>query len=800
MIGETVTHYRILDRIGEGGMGVVYRAEDTRLGRQVAVKFLSSKLSQDQSALDRFQREARAASSLNHPHICALYDIGRHGDLPFLVMELLDGSTLRRRIGGLPLPLDMVIDLAVQTTEALETAHNAGIVHRDIKSANIFVTERGQVKVLDFGLAKLINRAAVPGSTDTTTANTGHDTGTGHTLGTLSYMSPEQARGEELDGRTDLFSFGIVLYEMATGRDPFEARTSALIFDSILHYTPAPPSAINPRIPAELDHIIAKALEKDRDLRYQTVSELRADLKRLKRETGPTRMTPTAPATAPIVRDTSWSRRRVAMLAIGGLFVAAAAYAVWSLGTWSLWSRTPPGAATYSTIAVLPFQATGSGTDTEYLTDGITESLINGLARLPDLRVSARSVVFKYKGQNKDPQEIGRELQVRAIVTGRVTTRGDRLVIQAELMDVDNATQLWGDQYNRTTADLLAVQDEIAGEILDKLRPRLSGEDKKKATKRYTENAEAYQLYLQGRYHANKGTIASYKKAIEYYQQAIGKDPKYALAYAGLADASLSLGSYWVEATSDAKAAAINALQLDASLAEAHVALGNIKLWLDWDWPAAEREFTQGIALNDNLALAHDQYGVFLTLMDRGPNAATEIKRALDLEPLSPIFNNDLGWALLYNEQYSDAVAQFRKTLEYDPNAVSTHRGLGIAHSQNGRHADAITELKLALSLSESSPLVLGQLGAAYARQGNKTEAAAVLKNLQEQSTREYVPSSALAVVHMALGDKKNALDALDKAYEEHDFSIVQIGVAPWFKPLRTESRFTALLEKLKLK
>jgi len=465
----------------------------------------------------------------------------------------------------------------------------------------------------------------------------------------------------------------------------------------------------------------------------------------------------------------------------------------------ALWLRPAPS-ATIDTVAVLPFTTAGTAADTEYLTDGITESLINGLAQLSGLKVSARSVVFRYKSKDIDAQQVGRDLKVKAIVTGRVTVRNDRLVIQAELMNVDDGSQLWGNQYNRPAADLLAVQDEIATEILDKVRPRLSGDDKKRATKRYTDNAEAYQLYLQGRYHWNKGTIASYKKAIEYFQQAIGKDPKYALAYAGQADSSLSLGSYWVEAIADAKSAAMNALQIDPGLAEAHVALGNIKLWLDWDWPAAEKELQQGISLNPNLALAHDQYGMYLATMSRLPDATAEVRRAMDLDPLSPIANSDLGWCFLYAGQRADAIAQFKKTLEFDANAVSAHRGLGIAYSEDGRHAEAVAALKQALTLSENSPIILGQLGAAYARQGNKVEAERVLRNLQELSAREYVPSSALAVVYTALGDKAHALDALEKAHEEHDFSVVQIGVAPWFTSLRQEPRFVALMDKLKLK
>lgn len=788
MIGETVTHYRILDKIGEGGMGVVYRAEDTRLGRQVAVKFLSAKLSREPTALERFQREARAASALSHPHICALYDIGRHGDLPFLVMELLDGSTLRRRVGGTPLPMETVLDFAGQIADALDTAHTHGIVHRDVKSANIFVTERGSIKMLDFGLAKLVRHPGAPVDSleDTRLAGPSpQGTESGQTLGTLTSMSPEQARGEHLDARSDLFSFGIVLYEMATGREPFTGKTSALVFDAILHQTPRPPSTINPQVPAELDHIIAKALEKDRDLRYQTAAELRADLKRLKRETD-------APRTSdPVVRPTE-TRRRLGLRQVA--MIAAAVVVLGSVTAWLL-SRGP--ASAIDSVAVLPFAATGAAKDAEYLTDGITETLINGLAQLSGLRVAARSVVFRYKGKDVDPQQIGRDLNVRAVITGRVSVRNDRLIIGAELMNVENGAQLWGKQYDRPQADLLAVQDEIAGEILDKLRPRLTGEEKALATKRYTDDPVAYQLYLQGRYHWNTGTIAGSKNSIEYFQRAIQKDPKYALAYAGLADSYLLLGAYWVESITEAKAAAEQALKLDPSLAEAHVSLGHIKLWLDWDWPAARREFEQGIALNPASALAHNQYAMYLATLGRLSDAIAEVRQALQLDPLSPIVNSDLGWYQLFSGQHAEAIAQFRKTLDLDANSVSAHRGLGIAYSEAGQHDEAIAELKRALLLSENSPVILGHLGAAYARQGAKAAAEGVLKDLQARSAREYVPASAIAIVYAAQGDRPRALDWLEKAYDEHDFSMAQLAVAPWFRPLRVEERFERLIVRV---
>ncbi len=793
MIGETVTHYKLLDKIGEGGMGVVYRASDTRLGRQVAVKFLSARLSQDANALERFQREARAASSLNHPNICALYDIGQRGDLPFLVMELLEGTTLRRRINGAPLQLDTLIDYASQIADALGAAHAAGIIHRDIKTTNIFVTDQGLVKILDFGLAKLDQRnVAVDPLSDTRLVTPVQATEIGQTIGTVSSMSPEQARGEDLDSRSDLFSFGIVLYEMATGRQPFTARTSALIFDAILNDTPVRPSDVHPQLPAEFDHIIAKALEKDRDLRYQSAGELRADLKRLRRETDSARAK-AAERSKPVaaVKAAPPSRR----LVMGGM---AGVVLLSVLGAIGLWWSAAPGIAIDS-VAVLPFTAVGAPSDTEYLTDGITETLINGLTQLSGLRVAARSVVFRYKGAGADAQQVGRDLNVKAVVTGRITAVGDRLVIQADLMNVENGTQLWGNQYNRPASDLLSVQEEIAKEILEKLRPRLSGEDMRRATRQYTDNASAYQVYLQGRYHWNKGTIDGYRRAIEYFQQAINQDPRYALAFAGLADSNLMLGSHYVEALTEAKSAAEQALALDPTLAEAQIAMGNIKLLLDWDWPAAERAFLQGLSLNPASALAHSQYAMYLATRGRLPDAIAEVRRAADLDALSPIVNADLGWYLLYAGQTADAIAQFRKTLEFDANSLSAHRGLGIALSEDGKHADAIAALRRALTLSQNSPVVMGHLGAAYARSGNRAEADAITREMEVLAAREYVPSSALAEVAAAQGNREGALDLLARAYDEHDFSMARIGINPAFRSLRTEPRFVALLERVGL-
>ena len=847
MIGQTVSHYRVVERLGAGGMGEVFLAEDLTLGRKVALKFLVEGLQTDPEILDRFLREARTASALNHPNICTIHEIVNDGVRPFLVFELLEGRTLREEIHNTPLPLDRLLTLAIQIADALDAAHAIGITHRDIKPANIFVTRRGDAKVLDFGLAKLASRGPSPDSAANTFVMQDDHllTRPGTTLGTVSYMSPEQARGDDLDGRSDLFSFGGVIYEMATGRLAFGGASTAIIFDAILNRMPIPISSLNPAMPPELDQIVSKALEKDRDLRYGSASEIRADLKRLKRESDSGRIAVGSGSRSSVAsrgqssvgsvrRAASGSASRAAVetgdrgpeladetiimppsLAAG---VPAAAQPAKKIGPWAAIAAVAAvaivalaaiGFAGYrwmsgasdriDSIVVLPFVNASGNPDTEYLGDGITEALINDLSQLPGIRVSARSLSFRYKGKDEDPLKAGRELNARAVMTGRVSTRGGQLIIQCDLMDVSRAAQIWGGQYTRPMADILQVQDEIAGEIFDKLRLRLTGEEKKRLTKRYTEDAEAYQLYLKGRFYWNQGTIGGYKKSIEYLQEAIVKDPRYALAYAGLADSYLFLGSFYVEAISEAKAAAVKAIELDPSLAEAHVALGHIRLWLDWDWPAAEREFGQGISLNAGSALAHNQYATYLAAMGRTEDAIREATRARDLDALSPIVNTDLGWSLLYAGRVDEAVAQFRKTLGLDANYVSARWGLGAALLEKKQYGDAIAELKQAVALSEGSPVLMGHLGMAYGLSGARAEAANVLTQLNALAAREYVPSSAAALVQMGLGRGNDALDLLEKAYDEHDFALVFLRVAPWFKGVRSEARFAKLVERMQL-
>ncbi len=790
MIGQTVSHYVVREKLGHGGMGVVYKAEDTRLKRPVALKFLSPDLEHDAQAIERFEREARAASGLNHPNICAVHDIGEHAGRHFIVMELLEGTPLDLQVGGGPLATDRIVELGIQLADALQAAHAQGLLHRDVKPANVFVTTRGQAKLLDFGLAKP-HGSFLAGAESTQ----GLLTGRGEVLGTVAFMSPEQVRGEALDVRTDLFSLGAVLYEMATGKHAFAGATSGTVQDMILNRPSIPAGRVNPELPPRLEDIINKALEKDRSLRYQTAADLQTDLLRVKRDLDSARLSVGSATAGPDTRA-RWAKTRPALL-----ISATALVALTAAGAWFALSR-PSGEAIES-VAVLPFVNSSGNPETEYLSDGITESLINNLSQFPTLRVSARSTVFRYKGQQADPQKVGKDLNVRAVLSGRLLQRGDMLVLRTELMDVANGSQLWGHEYTRRTDDVFGLQEELSTEISERLRLRLTNEDRDRLTKRSTQDPEVYRLYLQGRYHWYKRTPEGTMRAAEYLRQAIDKDPRYALAYAALADAYNS-GSFFNvvpprELMEKAKAAGEKALAIDDELAEAHAALGYASFTYDWDWTAATKHFDRALALDATIVSNYSYYPFYLTVGGHSDEAIRVAKRALDRDPVSAALSHNLAVQLILAKQYDAAIEECRRTIDLDPGFGIAYEVMAGAYAAKGRYQEALPLMARAVEINPANAFAVGQLGSIRGRLGQRPEALHVLDQLTRAANERYVPALAYAVVHVGLGNTDLALDWLDKAYEERSNRLAYLGLEPVWEPLRSDARFNDLLRRIGL-
>jgi eukaryotic-like serine/threonine-protein kinase len=777
MIDQTISHFRITERLGAGGMGVVYKAVDTRLDRPVALKFLPDNMAEHPQALERFRREARAASALNHPGICTIYDFGEQDGRSFIAMEFIDGETLRTRIHGKPIPFEEILKLGIQIAEALDAAHAEGIVHRDIKPANIFVTKRGQAKVLDFGLAKLVAKGvAVSDSGDEVSDSTSV---VGIISGTPSYMSPEQIRGDDLDPRTDIFSLGLVLYEMATGRQAFGGATGGMIIDAVLTRSPAPARNINPDIPPRLEEIIDKALHKHRDQRYQHAADILADLQRLGRASDSAQM-----SSAGQEKSTGQHTAATSSTQTGTV-------------------RAERVAKIIDSLAVLPFENISRDQGNEYLGDGIAGSLINNLATVPKLRVLAQSTVFRFKGRSIDPQAVGRELNVRAVLTGRIMQSGGSLRIGTELVDVATGTQLWGAQYDRKPGDIFAIQDEISNEISGNLRLKLTRAEKKRLTKRQTEDAEAYRLYLKGRHHWNQWTEDGFYKAIEYFQQAVDKDPAYALAYTGIADSYVLLGWNSYLPPNDAfprgKMAALAALRLDPDLGEARTPLAAVSWLYDWQWSEAQAEFKRSLMLNPVHPTANHWFAEFLMTMGRHQEVIAAMKKSQELDPLSLIISVAIGWAFYMARCYDQAIEQLRRTVELDPNYPVTYWILGLLLRKMGQYEAALAEGEKGVQLSGGSTLMKAALAQSLATAGQKEKSLHILDELTKLSMHKYVAPYFLAGIHIGLGEADRAMEYLEKSFEEHSHWLIYLHLDPGMDGLRSNARFLELLQRVGL-
>lgn len=780
--GQKIGHYKIIRSLGRGGMGEVYLAEDPRLGRKIALKLLPAYLMNDTSRLRRFEQEARAASSLNHPNIVTVYEIGEADGHHFIANEFIDGITLRERMTeartasdetpviSTKLRLSETLDIAVQIAEALAAAHDAGIVHRDIKPENIMVRRDGYVKVLDFGVAKStgIGCEHMPSDLPTQIKTT-----PGALVGTVVYMSPEQARGLPVDARTDIWSLGVVLYEMLVGHVPFAGPSTSDILVSILEHEPQPLISAARDTPETLEFIVEKTLTKNREERYHTSRELLADLRRLKERLATEERGPSIRGATPVVGQ-------------------------------KLRRQTLERPQISPSIAVLPFVNMSADTENEYFCDGLAEEIINALTKVENLYVVARTSAFSFKDKEIDVREIGRRLDVANVLEGSVRKAGNRLRIMAQLISVEDGYHLWSERYDRELEDVFAIQDEITLAIVDNLKVKMLRGERSALLDRYRDNLEAYNLYLKGRHYWSKRP-RGISRAIEYFERAIAKDANYALAYAGLADCYNTLGSWEngalspSEAMPKAKAAAERALALDSMLAEAHASLAYGNMHYDWDWSATEARFQRAFDINPNYPTAHHWRSHYLTAQGRADDSLAESNRFLELDPLDLFANAHLAWHYLFARKYDEAIEQCWKSRELFPDSFFPAFFFALAYEQKGMLDEAVAEFEKVMKMSPNITFASAGLGHLYAVSGEKAKAENIIAELDQISKTRYVPSYDIAVIHAGLGEKELAFGWLEKAYREHSSWLAYLRVEPRLDPLRSDSRFTDLLRRIGL-
>ncbi|MHC4541251.1 MAG: protein kinase domain-containing protein [Planctomycetota bacterium] len=772
MIGQTISHYKILEKIGEGGMSVVYRAEDTTLRRHVALKFPSEQVLADEAKKARFIQEARASAALDHPNICTLYEIDEAEGKTFISMAHVAGQSLYEKIKSGPLSIDEAVDVSIQAAHGLYEAHEKGIVHRDIKSGNIMVTNSGQVKIMDFGLAKLA------GETTETRL-----TQQGAIMGTVDYMSPEQAKGEPVDYRTDIWSLGVVMYEMLAGELPFKGGVGQAVIHSILYEDPKCLRDLRRDVPAALEQTVQKMIQKDPSSRPDSMKAVIADLESLSPRSSLSKEQVVA--------------KRAKLKAVGVVAAILACVGILALLYLRPWAAQP-------SIAVLPFEDMSPDKDQEYFCDGMAEELINALSQIEDLRVIARTSAFSFKGKNVPIPDIGGQLNVATVLEGSVRKAEDRLRITAQLVDTTGGHHLWSESYDRDVGDVFAIQAEITSAIVDKLRPKLLGEEKARLAKRRTVDPEVYDLYLKGLYFQKKRTEAGANEAIEYLEQAIEKDPNYAPAYAGLA-LSYGLLPYFSplppkKVVPKAREMALKALEIDETLAEAHASLGFIKTWYDWKWEEGERKIKRAIELNPGYSQGHDLYAANLMFRARFDEALKEIEQALELDPLSVILHQDLAVVCRFARQFDRAIEAGKRAMTMDPSRMYAHHELGAAYFGKSMYEKALVEFQKEREVSGRAnawPEVY--IGWIYVEMGKADEAQKLLEDLVERSEQEYVSPFILACFHFVLGRNDEGFEWLNKAYEEYDHEFCYLKIAWHFDSVRSDPRYIALLEKMNL-